>query len=126
MSKMRCALALFIIALAGCGPDTIFVRPGLDTPVQHVRNGQQLLQRGKLQDAFREFNRALELDPNYINAHIGLGITLGRKGDIDAGLAAMAQADRLADNKKEHDAVKDGYRQLREMESGKKDVPAPP
>ncbi len=101
--------------LAGCGPDTIFVRPGLDTPAQHVSNGHHLLQRGKLDDACREFSRAKELDPNYVNAYIGLGIALGRKGDIATGMQTMDQAKRLTITQQDRDAVQDGYRQLSEM-----------
>ena len=124
MAKKLCALSLMILIMAaGCGPDTIFLRPGLDTPAQHVSNGHQLMQRGKLDDACREFNRAKELDPKYIQAYIGLGVALGRKGDIDAGMQAMHQADQLTVSQQDRDAVQQGYRQLSEIQRQKEAQP---
>ncbi len=116
MWKTKCALTLWtLIIMVGCGPDTIFVRPGLDTPAQHVSNGRRFLQRGKLDDACREFNRARELDPDYVGAYVGLGVALGRKGDLDAGMEIMKQAERLSDSAQDRDAVEEGYRQLMEI-----------
>lgn len=113
MAKMRCLMTVWLSLLVlGCGPDTIFLRPGLDTPAQHVENGQQLLQRGKLEDACREFNRAKELDPLFVNAYVGLGIALARKGDLTAASASMDQARRIAGNSQEIEAVRKGYEQL--------------
>lgn len=103
------------IGLLSCGPDTIFVRPGLDTPAQHVANGHQLLERGKIDDACREFDRAKELDPNYINAYVGLGLALGQKGDIEAGMRNLAIAKQKAVSAKDFEAVQQGYDQLNEM-----------
>ena len=99
----------------GCGPDTIFVRPGLDTPSQHVANGHQLLDRGKIDDAYREFERAKELDPKYVKAYVGLGVALGKKGEIDAGMETLALAQRMAANDREHEAVQKGIAHLNEL-----------
>ncbi len=106
---------LMCVCFIGCGPDTIFVRPGLDTPAQHVANGNQFLERGKIDDARREFERAKELDPNYVNAYIGLGLALGKKGDIDAGMETMGLAKRMAGSARELEAVQNGYVKLNEM-----------
>ena len=103
------------VLVAGCGPDTIFVRPGLDTPAQHVANGYKFLQRGKAEDACREFTRAKELDPNYVKAYIGLGLALGSKGEQSAGLAAMDRAKQLARNPEELSEVQKGYNKLKEI-----------
>ena len=50
----RTILLLLTIALTlivACGPDTIILRPSLDTPEQHVKNGHNLLARGKIDAA---------------------------------------------------------------------------
>lgn len=113
MAKIiRLAVLWLGVLLVGCGPNTIFVRPGLDTPAQHVANGHQLLQRGKVEDACREFNRAKELDPLFVKAYIGLGVALGHKGELSAGMSAMDQANRLASNPQELSEVREGYEQL--------------
>ena len=105
-------LFAFLACFAGCGPDTIFVRPGLDTPAQHVSNGYQLLDRGKVNDACREFIRARDLDPRFIQAYIGLGIALGHKGEFEAAMRTMEQARIMADSGAEMEVVQKGYKQL--------------
>jgi thioredoxin-like negative regulator of GroEL len=116
MVKMRCLVTIWVsFLILGCGPDTIFLRSGLDTPAQHVENGQQLLQRGKLEDACREFKRAKELDPLCVKAHVGLGIALARKGDLKGASAAMDQARRIAGNSQEIAEVRKGYEQLEQI-----------
>jgi tetratricopeptide (TPR) repeat protein len=104
-----------ITLFLGCGPDTIWLRPGLDTPSQHVSNGRQLLDRAKVDDAIREFKRARELDPTYSPAFVGLAIAMGRSGDMQGGLETLKQAERLAQTPEERDMVADGYRQLYEI-----------
>lgn len=124
MAKVRCLVTVWLgFLIVGCGPDTIFLRPGLDTPAQHVENGQRLLQRGKLEDACREFNRAKELDPLFVKAYVGLGIALARKGDLTAASASMDQARRIAGNSQEKTQVQKGYDQLEKI---KRRQAAPP
>ena len=69
--------ACLLLAALGCGPDNIFIRQGLDTPSHHVNNGNQFMNSGKLDAANNEFSRALELDPNYAPAYVGLGMVAG-------------------------------------------------
>lgn len=104
----------------GCGPDTIFLRPALDTPSQHVANGQQLLERGKIDDACREFDRAKELDPDYVQAYVGLGVALGYKGDIEAGMQTIGIAKQMASSSEDHEVVQKGFEQLDELKRLKK------
>lgn len=108
--------ALFgLTFLMSCGPDTIWVRPGLDTPTQHEINGRRFLERGKLDDACREFARAIELDPQFTSAYIGLGLALGGKGDFQQATETMDQAKAVADTPDERAAVEKGYDQLSKM-----------
>jgi tetratricopeptide (TPR) repeat protein len=107
--------ALICCTMISCGPDTIFVRPRLDTPEQHVVAGYQLFQRGKLEDAYREFDRARELEPNFIKAYIGLGLTLAQKGKIDAGQAFLNLAKQMANTSEALKDVQKGYQKLEEI-----------
>lgn len=117
MSKANhCWIWIFIFAtLAGCGPDTIFLRPGLDTPSQHVSNGYRFLDQRKLHDAWREFDRARELAPEYTEAYVGLGIVYGYQGDIDSGLQTLDKAKAMAINREEHECVDRGFDQLHQL-----------
>jgi len=101
--------------LAACGPDTIFLRPGLDTPAQHVSNGYAFMEQEKAEAACREFERARELDPDYTDAYVGLGLALGRRGQIARGMALMDQANALAKSDAERERVQQGYEQLLQM-----------
>ena len=64
----------------------------LDTPINHVNNGNILLKAGKIDDAFREFSRAKELDANCSPAYVGLGLVYGVKGDDETSSVYMKKA----------------------------------
>lgn len=109
-----------LLALCGgwlfaCGPDTIFLRPGLDTPGLHVANGNALLKQDKLEAALREFSRAEMLEPNYAPAHVGLGKIWGLRGEMERGRAAMDKAEAVARGEREREAVSEGRRFLDEL-----------
>jgi hypothetical protein len=101
-------LVLCGLWLGACGPDTIFLRPALDTPDQHVANGNLLLKQNKLEAAFREFSRARMLEPNFAPAHVGLGKIWGLRGDFEKGRAAMDKAEAVARGESERHAVSEG------------------
>ena len=123
MLKLKWFAPLVVIGmlLSGCGPDTVFLRPGLDTPSQHVINGHILLDRGKIDDACREFDRAKELDPDYVKAYVGLGLALGKKGEFDAGMKTLSIAREKAVSVEDIGLVQQGYEQLLEMKRLKQD-----
>ncbi len=101
--------------LLGCGPDTIFLRPSLDTPAQHLANGNALLVQEKWKDAGREFERAKELDPFFTEAYVGLAIALGRDGDFETAAHIMNQARQTATSEKQRQAIIEGEAQLHQM-----------
>lgn len=106
---------IIVFALIGCGPHTIFVRPGLDTPAQHVTNGYQLLELEKWDDACREFQRARDLDPNCTEAFVGLAVAYGGKGDLDHGFELLGQARRMAITQAERDKIQQANERLHLM-----------
>lgn len=81
--------------LFACVPQSIETNGWIDTPVHHVSNGNTLLKEGKLDDAFREFSRAKELDPNYSPAYVGLSLYYGLKGDDEASAVYLKKAIQL-------------------------------
>ena len=117
---LRNSIALLILSLflfGGCGPDTIFLRPALDTPAQHVKNGHNLLTRGKIDAADAEFVRAKNLDEGYAPAYVGIALVHGHRGDVDGGFAILDQARALAATPHETNDVDQGYKLLQEMQS---------
>ena len=101
-----------LLTLVSCGPETILLRPSLDTPSQHVDNGYKLMAYGKTDAAIREFERSLELDPEYAPAYVGLGIVYGMIGDLDQGRALMEKAKTLARNEEQRKEVEMGSERL--------------
>ena len=108
-----------LLILVSCGPEPIVLRPSLDTPVQHVDNGNKLMAYGKVDAAMREFKRSMELDAGYAPAYVGLGIVYGMKGDLDRGRVLMETAKTLAKNEEEKKEVEVGFEQLDYMEENK-------
>ncbi|MBM3150059.1 MAG: tetratricopeptide repeat protein, partial [Chloroflexi bacterium] len=53
---------------------------------------------GKLDLAISDFNKAIELRPNYALAYFNRGITLQLKGDTMAAIADYNKAIQLSDN----------------------------
>jgi tetratricopeptide (TPR) repeat protein len=72
---------LWVFFLYACATTTMQSKTFLDTPMHHVYNGNTLLKAGKIDDAFREFSRAKELDANYSPAYVGLSLVYGLRGD---------------------------------------------
>ena len=92
---------------------------GFDTPSQHVHNGKNLLQRGKLDAARQEFARATELDPNYTPAYLGLAQVFIRMGDIDKAFEYMTLAEKFAASDKEKADVAEGFKELNDLKKQK-------
>lgn len=84
-----------LFVLFACTTMPIEENTWLDTPKNHVNNGNLFLKAGKIDDAFREFTRAKELDPNYSPAYVGLGLVYGVKGDDETSSVYMEKAINL-------------------------------
>ena len=107
-----------LLTLVSCGPETILLRPSLDTPFQHVDNGYKLMAYGKTDAAIMEFKRSMELDAEYSPAYVGLGIVYGMKGDLDKGRVLIEKAKTLARNEEQKKEVEMGFERLDYMEKG--------
>jgi len=81
-----------MLVLLACGPKINVLDSQLDTPENHVKNGDMLLKTGKIDAAFHEFTRAKELDPMYPQAYIGLSLVHGINGDYETSFEYMKKA----------------------------------
>jgi len=114
-------LVLSLVLLVACGPDTIFLRPALDTPAQHVKNGHSLLARGKIDAADAEFIRARSLDDGYAPAYVGLALVQGHRGNLEGGFETLGKARSMVDTADDAEAVDRGFDQLERMRSTAQD-----
>ncbi|HUV49580.1 MAG TPA: hypothetical protein VMW78_00955 [Anaerolineae bacterium] len=85
-----------LLFLYACGPRAMAPKAELDTPEHHVVNGNKLMKAGKIDAAFREFNRAKELNPKFSPAYVGLGLVEGLKADFNNSLKTMKEARKYA------------------------------
>ena len=113
---LLCCMGLFT---AGCGPRSgLYPQSTLGTPEHHVFNGFALLKMERIDDAQREFEQALRLDPKCSGAYRGIGWIEGRKGDFSAAFASMNHAKEIAEKKSEKALVEVGFMGLYTMQKG--------
>jgi tetratricopeptide (TPR) repeat protein len=96
--KRNMLFTVLCVLLYACASTTMESNTWLDTPVHHVKNGNTLLKAGKIDDAFREFSRANELDPNYSPAYVGLSLVYGLRGDDASSAMYLKKAINLLQN----------------------------
>ncbi len=109
-----------VLFLYACGPKVIVPKAELDTPEHHVANGNKLLKAGKIDAAFREFNRAKELNPKFSPAYVGLGLVDGFRDNFKNSLKTMKEARKYARGDEQKIAVHVGFMRLYIM--GKENV----
>jgi tetratricopeptide (TPR) repeat protein len=103
--------------LAACGPETIFLRGGLDTPAHHVANGNQLLENGKYDAALAEFMRAKEqMDKKYAPIYVGIGLAQAHKGEIQAAYTSLETARQFTLDPAEEKEIEQAFETVKRLE----------
>ncbi len=95
-------IGTLVLWFVGCAPKAIKPKSVLDTPQNHFAQGMRELERGNLDLALQEFERAKALDPKYAEAYAGMALVHATKQDF---VTAMDLADQaLSRNKNSLDA----------------------
>ena len=81
------ALLILCLSLVAC----IAFMTGQDAEA-YVMRGDWYGENGNLEQAFSEYNRAIEIDPQYADAYIGRGFVYQDKGELDKALADFDKA----------------------------------
>jgi Tfp pilus assembly protein PilF len=126
MNVIKCHVLLTMVAvlflapglLTGCSPKPRMSESVLDTPEHHVSSGFKLLNKSYLFHAKREFELALQLDPNYSDAHRGLGLIYGMEKRFEPALESMRRARDTAETKRQMAMTYVGFMRLYTMEQG--------
>jgi len=116
---LRMMVAILFLApcfFTGCSSKPRVPESVLDTPEHHVSSGLILLQKNYLFDAKREFELALQLDPEYSDAHRGLGLTYGEERKFGPALESMRKARDTAKTKEEKALAYVGFMRLYTLE----------
>ncbi|MEA3415496.1 MAG: S-layer homology domain-containing protein [Thermodesulfobacteriota bacterium] len=101
-----------MLFLYACGPKAMAPKAELDTPGHHVTNGNKLLEAGKIDVAYREFNRAKELAPKFSPAYVGLGLVDGFNNNFKNSFNNMKEARKYARGDEQKIAVNVGFMRL--------------
>lgn len=75
-------IAALALAFIGCGTKAIKEESVLDTPENHFSRGMTDFERGDLNAAMAEFQRAKALNPNYGEAFSGMALVYAKQGDF--------------------------------------------
>ena len=114
--SLICCMGFFF---GGCGPRSgLYPESTLGTPEHYVFNGFALLRMERTEDAQREFEQALRLDPQCSGAYRGMGWIEGRRGDLPAAFASMTHAREIAKTNEEKALVEVGFMGLYTMQKG--------
>jgi tetratricopeptide (TPR) repeat protein/predicted Ser/Thr protein kinase len=86
------------------------VEPVREDPAAHVYLARRYLQQGNVQEAIAEYEVAIDLDPEYVEAYIDLGNIMARENDLERALELFQEAlDIDPDHVKAHLGMGDAY-----------------
>lgn len=87
--------------LTACATKNLSLKNKLSSPAHHVEVGMAFFDKGKLDEARREFQLALEMKPKLVAAHVGLALVEGAQGNKEAAWEEIKKAEGLAENKED-------------------------
>ena len=83
----------FLILSFGCAKKQTLTPGGLmDTPQAHYTEGKRLLKLGEVNEARKEFNRAIQLDKKYAPGYEGMGLVYLEMKDVKLSEKYMKKA----------------------------------
>ncbi len=94
-------ISVFVLTLVSCAKKPRKEVSALDTAEHHVFSGNKLLDKGQYDEAKREFELALSMDPKYSPAHAGLGLVYGYQKNYDKAYDSLKDAKSYAKTKED-------------------------
>ena len=99
-------------------------RPPAEQISEHMRRGSEYFEELRNQDAAREFERVLALDPNSSEAHGYLGRIHEREGELEEAIADWRNSLRAADSAMAHTALAHLYYTLNRPKEAEQEIAA--
>jgi tetratricopeptide (TPR) repeat protein len=100
-NQVLCFVAIVqTLLLAGCGQTPTAQPPGPDEPSstaqEHFREGNDLSRAGEFDKAAEQYEKALETDPEYVDAMTNLGVAYYNLGQLDKAIEQYNKAIKIA------------------------------
>jgi Tfp pilus assembly protein PilF len=87
--------------LLACAPELRKPVSAMDTPEHHSAAGLRLLEEDKYKEAEREFSLAIQISPEFSQAHAGISLVKAYTGDHQGAAESMKMAWKYANTKEE-------------------------
>lgn len=100
-SVLSVVLICLTMAMLACAPELRKPVSAMDTPEHHSVAGLRLLEEDKYKEAEREFTLAIQIAPEFSQAHAGIALVKAYTGDHDAAAEAIKKAWSNANTKEE-------------------------
>ena len=91
MSRPTTSWPACLLLLAACAPASLACAQSAEVQLA-FQQGATALREGRPADAERSFRNAVRLEPSLPEAHLDLGLVLGRTGKADEGIAELRHA----------------------------------
>lgn len=89
---------------------------------ESVERAYQMYKTGQIQEALAEYNRAIELDPNYVEAYFFRGNLLGATGHIDNSVADLRKAAEICRSRGEKEAASAIVQFVEEIQHNREEI----
>jgi Tfp pilus assembly protein PilF len=100
-SVLSIMLFCLTMTLMACGPELRKPVSAMDTPEHHSVAGLRLLEEDKYKEAEREFTLAIQISPEFSQAHAGIALVKAYTSDPQGAVESMKMAWKYADTKEE-------------------------
>jgi tetratricopeptide (TPR) repeat protein len=104
--RMRTPSVLLVLLLATFTAIVQTQEPRPASPGEWVKQGRELNNQGKHDEALALYRKALQADPNQYDAHLATGITLDLKGEYEEARQHIAKAIELASSEQKPRALR--------------------
>ena len=94
--KVLLVLFAIVLLFAGCKKQVIKPESVLDTPENHYRMGVRLIDDGKVQDAYSEFDRAVKMDRKAPWGYLGFALYYGATKDFKNAEKNIKKAEKYS------------------------------
>ena len=95
--KQKIVFTIAFLLLGGCATEKTIERPPLpqETAEVYFNRGVDSSQKGDFREAISDFNKAIDVNPEFVVAYLNRGFSYSRMGEFDKAIADYTKAIEL-------------------------------